>query len=81
MVSKGEALSKVKEYLIYLERQLGCQTRTVHTDNGKEYVNNALTSWCKETSIDLQVTVPYSPAQNGVAERFNHTLSELARTM
>ena len=81
MVSKGEASSKVREYLIYLERQLGHRTRTVRTDNGKEYVNNALTSWCKETGIDLQVTVPYSPAQNGVAERFNRTLGELARAM
>ena len=81
MVSKGEASEKLKEYLIYLERQLGCQTKAVHADNGKEYLKNEFISWCKETGIDLQVMAPYSPAQNGIAERFNQTLGELARAM
>ena len=81
MVSKGEASKKLKEYLIYLEHQLGRQTKAVHTDNGKEYLKNEFISWCKETGIDLQVTVPYSPVQNGIAERFNQTLGELACAM
>ena len=81
MVSKGEASEKLKEYLTYLERQLGRRTKAVRADNGKEYLKNEFISWCKETGIDLQVTAPYSPAQNGVAERFNRTLGELARAM
>ena len=81
MVSKGEASEKLKEYLIYLERQLGRQTKAVRADNGKEYLKNEFISWCKEMGIDLQVTAPYSPVQNGVAERFNRTLGELARAM
>ena len=81
MVSKREASNKLKEYLTYLERQLGRRTKAVRADNGKEYINNALLAWCRETGIDLQVTAPYSPAQNGVSERFNRTLGELARAM
>ena len=81
MVSKGEASEKLKEYLTYLEHQLGCRTKAVRADNGKEYLKNEFISWCKETGIDLQVTAPYSPAQNRVAKRFNRTLGELARAM
>lgn len=81
MVSKGEASNKVKEYLTYLERQLGRWMKAVRADNGKEYVNNVLLSWCTETGIALQLTAPYSPAQNGIAEQFNRTLRELARAM
>ena len=81
MVSKGEASEKLKEYLIYLERQLGRRTKAVRANNGKEYLKNEFISWCKETGIDLQVTAPCSPAQNRVAKRFNRTLGELARAM
>ena len=81
MVSKGEASEKLKEYLIYLECQLGRWTKAVCADNGKEYLENEFLSWCKETGIDLQVTAPYSPAQNRIAEQFNWTLGELARAM
>ena len=35
----------------------------------------------KENGIVHQLTVPYNPAQNGVAERMNRTVMELARTM
>jgi transposase InsO family protein len=40
-----------------------------------------LKTWCKEKGIDIRMTAPHSPSQNGVAERMNRTLSELARAM
>ena len=81
MVSKGEASKKLKEYLIYLEHQLGRQAKAVDADNGKEYLKNEFIFWCKETGINLQVTAPYSPMQNGIAKWFNRTLGELACAM
>ena len=50
-------------------------------DRGKEFVNKSLTEWCHEHGIEIQMTAPYSPSQNGVAERMNRTLVELARAM
>ena len=38
-------------------------------------------TWCKDLGINLQVTAPYLPAQNGVSERFNRTLMELTQAM
>eukprot|EP00253_Pinus_taeda_P019350 PITA_19350 len=37
-----------------------------------------LINFCTEHGIKLQHIVPYSPQQNGVAERKNHTLKEMA---
>ena len=37
--------------------------------------------WCQREGIEIQMTAPYSPSQNGVAEWMNQTLVELARTM
>ena len=35
-------------------------------------------TFCTEQGIQMQHTVPYTPQQNGVAERKNHTLKEMA---
>jgi hypothetical protein len=40
-----------------------------------------LETWCKEWGIEIHLTAPYSPSQNGVAEWMNCTLAELGRAM
>ena len=49
--------------------------------NGGEYVNNKFTTFCTKQGIQQQHNVPYTPQQNGVAERKNHTLKEMANCM
>ena len=53
----------------------------LRTDNGGKYVNNNFTSYYTTQSIQMQHTVPYTPQQNGVAERKNCTLKEMANCM
>ena len=55
--------------------------KTLRTDNGKEYVNERLTSYLKKQGITHERTAPYTPEQNGKAERENRTIVECARTM
>lgn len=43
--------------------------------------NNNLINWFNQQGIEAQLTAPYSPSQNGAAERLNRTLVELARAM
>ena len=81
MKHKSEAFEKVKEYLTFIERRFGHLPKILRVDNGSEYINKDLKGWCREKGIELQTTAPYSPSQNGVAERFNRTLLELARAM
>ncbi len=77
---KDDAAQAVKDYLTYLEthRKSPC---AIHTDQGKEFINKTLKSWCHRQGIKNQMTAPYSPAQNGVAKRANQTLVELACAM
>ena len=77
---KDEASSRVKQYLTHLKTQ-GKHPRAIRTDRGTEFVNEPLKSWCREQGYDIQLTAPYSPSQNGIAERMNRTLAELARAM
>ncbi|GJZ36904.1 retrovirus-related pol polyprotein from transposon TNT 1-94 [Tanacetum coccineum] len=53
----------------------------IRTDNGTEFVNKDLTAYYERVSIFHQKTVSWTPQQNGVVERRNHTLVEAARTM
>ena len=77
---KDEAAQAVKDYMTYLSTH-GKSPSALRTDRGKEFLNIPLTQWCSKHGIDNQVTAPYSPSQNGIAERANRTLVELARAM
>lgn len=81
MRSKDEAYDRVTEYLTRVERKYEYLPKAIRFDNGKEYVNKKLEDWLKKKGIEIQTTSPHSPSQNGIAERFNRTLVELARAM
>jgi transposase InsO family protein len=68
-------------YKALVENQFGHQIQRLRTYNGGEYVNNNFTSYCTTQGIQMQHIVPYTPQQNGVAERKNHTLKEMDNCM
>ena len=53
-------------------------TASKRTDNGGEYVSAQFEQYLKEHGITHEVTTPYTPQQNGVSERLNRTLKEMA---
>lgn len=55
--------------------------KTLRTDNGGEYLSTDFRSYLAENGIRHQLTVAYTPQQNGVAERMNRTLMNLVRSM
>ncbi|KAG3103598.1 hypothetical protein PC121_g930 [Phytophthora cactorum] len=55
--------------------------KCLRSDNGMEFVNNKVADIWQRNGIVHQRTVPYSPQQNGVAERMNRTIMEKARSM
>jgi hypothetical protein len=75
---KSDAVQKVIEYLVHLKTQERAP-KAIRIDCSKEFVNETLQSWCHQQGIEIQMTAPYSPSQNGVAERMNRTLVKLAR--
>ena len=69
-----------KLYKTEVENQLGKTIRIVRSDRGDEY-DAPLNKFCAQDSIIHQTTAPYSPQQNGIAERKNRTLKEMMNAM
>ncbi|KAL0882308.1 hypothetical protein ABMA27_000825 [Loxostege sticticalis] len=78
---KTEVLEKFKEFKSQVENTLDCRIKVLRTDYGLEYVNRPFTNYMKGAGIIHQTTTPYSPEQNGAAERMNRTLVERAKCM
>jgi transposase InsO family protein len=78
---KTEFFDKFLAYKAFVEKKYGHQIKRLRTNNGREYVNNNFKSYCNIQSIQMQLTLPYTPQKNGFVERKNHTLKEIANFM
>jgi hypothetical protein len=72
---------KFKAYKALVENQIGMKIKTLRSDNGGEFVSKKLDDFWHECGIQRQTSAPYTPQQNGVAERANRTIMECARNM
>ena len=81
MKYKSEAFKKFKEFESTTTNECDCSIGTLRTDNGGEYLSKEFDSYLQSKGINHELSAPYSPAQNGVAERLNQTLMEPAHTM
>ena len=79
--------AKVRDILIVQEVQsnggeaIELYHQDARSDGGGEFTSREFNRFCEEEGINRQVTLPYSPQQNGAAERMNRTLVEMARSM
>lgn len=79
--AKTEVPALFEQFKARVENETGKRIKCLRTDNGTEYCNKQLSDKLKRYGIQHQTTVPYSPQQNGVAERANRTIVEKARCM
>uniref|UniRef100_M1DVJ7 Retrotransposon protein, Ty1-copia subclass n=1 Tax=Solanum tuberosum TaxID=4113 RepID=M1DVJ7_SOLTU len=77
---KSEALECFKRYLNEVENQLDKNIKSLRTDRGREYLSKQFEELCTEKGFIRQLTTPYTPQQNGVAERRNKTLLDMTRS-
>jgi transposase InsO family protein len=59
----------------------GDAIRAIRSDNGSEFRNSRFETFCHDLGLEHQFSSSYTPPQNGVVERKNKTLCEIARTM
>lgn len=79
--NKSEAAKMIESYVREVETKYDKKPQVIRSDNGGEYTGHALMEFYRKEGITAQFTVPYSPPQNGVAERKNRSLTEMVRCL
>ena len=78
---KSEVFSIFKKFQAMVERQSGYLIKVLRSDRGGEYTSTEFDKFCQDIGLERQLTVSYTPQQNGVAERKNRNIVEMAKAM
>jgi transposase InsO family protein len=78
---KSKTQDVLKKFLKRAQNEFDAKVKKIRSDNGIEFKNTQLEDFLNEEGIKHEFSVPYTPQQDGVAERKNRTLIEMVRTM
>ena len=81
MESKSCVYQCFRKYESMVTTLFSSKIKRFRCDNGREYLSNEMKEYFEKQGIQFEFTVPYTPQQNGVAERMNRTIAERARCM
>src|SRR3954471_3385560 len=79
--SKNEVFTEFQKFKVKAEKQSGQKIKILRTDGGGEYNSTEFQKFCDDNGIEHEVTAPYTPQHNGLAERRNRTLLDMTRSM
>ena len=79
--SKDETKITFIDFAKQAQRKFDKEILAIRSDNGSDFKNYTLEEFLSDEGIEHQYSAPYTPQQNGVAERKNHTLVEMAMSM
>ncbi|KAM3266654.1 hypothetical protein P3L10_003649 [Capsicum annuum] len=81
LASKEDAFDVFEIFIKKMEKKLGTSLVSIRADHGTEFENEKFLDFYSSKEIDHNFLSPRTPQQNGVVERKNRTLKDMARTM
>jgi transposase InsO family protein len=79
---KGENQEVLKKFLKSAQNEFDAKVKKIRSDNGTEFKNTRVEDYhLDEEGIEHEFSATYTPQQNGVVEKKNRTVLEMARTM
>ncbi|WZZ27522.1 hypothetical protein YC2023_010923 [Brassica napus] len=79
--TKDRVLDAFKNFQAYVTNHYHAKIKIFRSDNGGEYTSLAFKQHLAQHGVLHQTSCPYTPQQNGVAERKNRHLMEVARAL
>jgi transposase InsO family protein len=78
---KSQTQETLKRFLRRAQNEFGLRIKKITSDNGMEFKNSQIEGFLEEEGIKHEFSSPYTPQQNGIGERKNRILLDMARTM
>jgi transposase InsO family protein len=78
---KSEIQGTLKRFLRRAQNKFELKVKKIRSDNGSKFKNLQVEEYLEEEGVKHEFSAPYTPHQNGVVERKNMTLIDMARTM
>jgi transposase InsO family protein len=79
--NKSKDFENFKIYKEMVENEMDPKIKFLRSDNGREFTSNEFMDYYSSHGIKRQFSVSRTPQHNGVVERKNRTIQEMARTM
>ncbi|CAN1342175.1 Retrovirus-related Pol polyprotein from transposon TNT 1-94 [Linum perenne] len=81
LAKKNESFQTFKSFVLKIESSFPFTVSSIRSDHGGEFTSETFSVFCQEKGINHTFSAPRTPQQNGVVERKNRALLDLARTM
>lgn len=81
MQYKSKVFNIFRKFKAMVELQSGYKTKRLRSDRGGGYTSVDFLKFYEDEGIERQLTIAYSPQQNGVAKRKNRTIVEMSKVM
>jgi transposase InsO family protein len=81
ITNKSQVLTKFQHFVHLMETSTGRTVQMLRIDNGGEYTSKVFSDFCSSKGISHELTPPYTPQRNGIAERRNRSLLDITRCL
>jgi transposase InsO family protein len=78
---KSQTQETLKRFLRWAQNEFGLRIKKIRSDNGTKFKNSQIEGFLEDEGIKHEFSSPYTPQHNGIVERKNRTLLDMARTM
>ncbi|KAM2949706.1 hypothetical protein FF1_036572 [Malus domestica] len=79
--NKSDAFKCFKKFKVMTELQCGYKVKCLRSDREGEFLSAEFDRYCNGQGIQRQLTMAYTPPQNGVFKRKNRTVVDMAKSM
>jgi transposase InsO family protein len=81
LYDKSDVYDLFKSFVKRVQNEFEATIKKIRSDNGSEFKNTRIEDLCDDLGIRHQFSPTYTPQSNGVVERKNRTLIDMARSM
>lgn len=81
LATKDETYDMFEIFVILVQKKFNSEFISIRSYHGSEFENSKFLNFYTINGVDHNFSAPRNPRQNGVVERKNRTLEDIARTM